>query len=57
MAVRNFRVNRQIRIPQVRLIDQNGDPVTVAGSAVLLVYNPQPLPGPPSPLAEAPPSP
>lgn len=25
MATRNFRVNRQIRIPEVRLIDQNGE--------------------------------
>ena len=29
MTTRNFRVNRQIRIPEVRLIDQNGDQVGV----------------------------
>jgi translation initiation factor IF-3 len=26
---RNFRVNRQIRVPQVRLIDHNGEQVGI----------------------------
>jgi translation initiation factor IF-3 len=29
VTVRNFRVNRQIRIPQVRLIDENGEQVGI----------------------------
>jgi translation initiation factor IF-3 len=29
VAVRNFRVNRQIRIPQVRLIDEKGEQVGI----------------------------
>jgi translation initiation factor IF-3 len=29
---RNFRVNRQIRVPQVRLIDQNGEQVGVVAT-------------------------
>lgn len=29
MAARNFRVNRQIRVPQIRLIDQDGNQVGI----------------------------
>jgi translation initiation factor IF-3 len=31
-ASRNFRVNRQIRIPQVRLIDENGEQVGIVST-------------------------
>lgn len=32
MSERNFRVNRQIRVPQVRLIDHNGEQVGVVST-------------------------
>jgi translation initiation factor IF-3 len=32
VAVRSFRINRQIRIPQVRLIDENGEQVGIVST-------------------------